>query len=79
MYSEGVRVYKIPDESRNDYFDFVDDFKKRIRNVSEENWNTYNDPLIQIDMSTFSRPACLLIEIAMNRLKAIDVTESLDN
>ena len=75
--TEGLKTYLIPDEKRNEYFDYVDMFRGKVKNITEENWNTYNDPLVTIDMSTFTFHQSLSIKIFMNRIGAKDVTESL--
>ena len=75
--TEGLKTYLIPDEKRNEYFDYVDMFRGKVKNVTEENWNTYNDPLVTIDMSTFTFQQSLSIKLFMSRIGAKDVTESL--
>jgi hypothetical protein len=75
--TEGLKTYLIPDEKRNEYFDYVDMFRGKVKNITEENWNTYNDPLVTIDMSTFTFHQSLSIKFFMNRIGAKDVTESL--
>ena len=75
--TEGIKTYLIPDEKRNEYFDYVDMFRGKVKNVTEENWNTYNDPLVTIDMSTFTFHQVLSIKLFMSRIGAKDITESL--
>lgn len=75
--TEGLKTYLIPDEKRDEYFDYVDKFRGKVKNVTEENWNTYNDPMVTIDMSTFTSHQSLSIRLFMNRIGAKDVTESL--
>lgn len=72
--TEGVKTYLIPDEKRDEYFDFVDMFKRKVENVTEENWNAYSDPLVTIDMSTFTFYQGLSIKLFMSRIGAKDVT-----
>jgi hypothetical protein len=75
--TEGLKTYLIPDEKRDEYFDFVDMFRGKVKNVTEENWNTYSDPLITIDMSTFTFHQTLSIKLFMGRIGAKDVTDAL--
>ena len=75
--TEGIKTYLIPDEKRNEYFDYVDMFRGKVKNVTEENWGTYNDPLVTIDMSTFTFHQVLSIKLFMSRIGAKDITESL--
>lgn len=75
--TEGLKTYLIPDEKRNEYFDYVDMFRGKVKNITDENWNTYNDPLVTIDMSTFTFHQSLSIKLFMNRIGAKDVTEYL--
>lgn len=75
--TEGLKTYLIPDEKRNEYFDYVDMFRGKVKNVTEENWHTYNDPLVTIDMSTFTFKQSLSIKLFMSRIGAKDITESL--
>lgn len=75
--TEGMKTYLIPDEKRDEYFEYVDIFKEKVKYVSEQNWNTYNDPLITIDLSTFSFHQVMSIKLFMSKIGAKDVTESL--
>lgn len=75
--TEGLKTYLIPDEKRDEYFDFVDMFRGKVKNVTEENWNTHSDPLITIDMSTFTFHQTLSIKLFMSRIGAKDVTNAL--
>lgn len=75
--TEGLKTYLIPDEKRNEYFDYLDMLRTKVYYINEENWCTYNDPLVTIDMSTFSFKQSLSIKLFMSRIGAKDVTESL--
>lgn len=77
MQTEGFKTYLIPDNRREEYFEYVDKFKGKVKNVTEENWNTYKDPLVTIDMSTFTFHQCLSIELFMSKIGAKDVTQSM--
>ena len=74
--TEGLKTYLIPDDKRKEYFDFIDMFRSKVRNVTEENWNTYNDPLVTVDISTFTFHQSVSIQLFMSSIGAKDVSES---
>lgn len=76
-YTDGKKTYLIPDEKRNEYFEYVDMFKTNVKNVNEDNWCTYNDPLVTIDMSEYTFEQSMSIKLFMSRIGAKDVTEIL--
>lgn len=76
---EGKTVYLIPDDKRDEYFSFVDKFKTIVKNVNDDNFNGYNDPLVIIDLSCFEPQQCQWIEVFMRVIGANDVTQSMNN
>ena len=76
---EGKRAFVIPDESREEYFDWVVGMKEKCGltgSNQEEIWNTYNDPMIIVDLSFFSKHNCDVILNFLNKIKAKDISES---
>jgi len=73
--TEGKVTYLIPDEKREEYFNYVDILKSKVKNVTDDNWNVYSDPMVTIDFSEFSRLQCCSIIMFMKRIgaKEIDV------
>lgn len=74
--TEGLKAYRIPEDKRWEYFEFVDKFKNKVKNVSEENWNTYKDPVVVIDTSHFLFSHVMAIRLFMSRIGAKDISES---
>lgn len=74
---EGTTVYRIPDNKRDKYFLFVENFKSTVKNVNDDNWNAYNDPLIIIDFSCFSLHQCQKINLFMTIIGAKNVPDSM--
>lgn len=75
--TEGINTYLIPDEKRNQYFDFVDMFTDNVKNVTPENWDTLKDPFVTIDFSDFTFHQVLAIKSFMSRIDANNITETL--
>lgn len=74
--TEGIITYLIPAEKRNEYFLYVDMFRSKVKNVTEENWNTHSDPLVTIDMSTFTFYQSLSIKLFMSRIGAKEISNN---
>lgn len=74
--TEGLKAYRIPEDKRWEYFEFVDKFKVSVKNVNDENWNTYNDPVVIINTSEFLFSQVMAIRLFMGRIGAKDITES---
>ena len=75
---EGTTVFRIPDNKRDDYFSFVEKFKCSVKNVNDDNWNAYNDPLVIIDFSCFTLQQCQWITVFMNIIGAKNVTNAIN-
>jgi hypothetical protein len=72
---DGQKAYLIPNDKREEYFEFSDLIKSKVNGVNEENWNTYNDPVVKIDMSFFKQNIVIGIKLFMGRIGAKDVTD----
>lgn len=76
---DGQIAYRIPDDKRDEYFAWVDGMKKKCKlnyTNDETIWNTYNDPVIIVDMSYFTFHQSLGIKLFMSKIGAKDVTEA---
>lgn len=70
---EGFKSYLIPDDKRQDYFDFVEKIRSNVNGINEENWKTYNDPIITIDFSYFDLYKSSSIKLFMSRIGAKEI------
>lgn len=77
MY-DNHKVWIIPDKSRKIYFKMIDNLKIKT-NINYQNaeqvWNTYNDPIIIVDMGHFNKEWANYVLSYMNIMEAEDITE----
>lgn len=77
MY-DNHKVWVIPDKSRKIYFRMIDNLKAKTginKDNDETVWNTYNDPIIIVDMGHFSKQWANYVLSYMNLMEAEDITE----
>lgn len=75
--TEGFVAFRIPDDKREEYFNFVNKLKEHAPlSASDSNWDATNDPIVIIhDMTMFSQKNQEAINNFMTRIGAKDVTE----
>jgi hypothetical protein len=77
MY-DNHKVWIIPDKSREMYFKMIDNLKAKTginKDNDETVWNTYNDPIIIVDMGHFNKQWANYVLNYMNIMEAEDITE----
>jgi len=77
-YTDGFRAYLIPNDKRDEYFDFKEKLDTAAHNhVQQSGWDTFSDPVIKIhDITVFSQKNVTAIEAFMKRIGAKDVTDT---
>lgn len=78
MEFEGFKAFRIPDDKRDEYFEFVDKLQTAVKGeaTDRENWDASADPIIIIrDITLFSEQNQKAILANFARIGAKDVTE----
>lgn len=78
MEMNGFMAFKIPDNKRDEYFEWVERLCTAVPGeaTDRDNWDAYSDPIIIIrDMTLFSAHNQKAILAMFNRIGAKNVTE----
>jgi len=76
---DGFKAFRIPDDKRDDYFDFIDRLIEAAPRASDT-IDAYNDPIIIFhDMTLYSQKNQEAILAFMNRIGAKDVTSAYEH
>ena len=78
MYTEGFVAYRLPDDKRDVYFEWIDNLIEAAPvSYKNSNWDAISDPIVQInDITVFSEKNQKAIRNFMQRIGAQDVTSA---